>query len=342
MSPFAKFAAGSLMATLLLGVSATGTAPANDRTLKGEKISLIGDVDLDGDGASDREMFHKVLQAAGIEVEVEVNDSGERQGETLSAETKFLVIGDIPDSRLKRNRAEREQVEKVMGQLRDLRKEARLRGVRIISLNDFLEFIGQPKANLAPVQTTPPRIDFRQLKPAEARIETALNEATEISFVDTSLRDALDYIEDLHNFEIFLDHQEILDSGVDLQMLRVSLELSGVTLESALNRMLEPLKLDYLIDDELLVVTTRAKAAEHREVRVYNLEFLRPLIGEIDFDDSAEVERHTKVIQDAVAWNAAGPGVTISLTPAGLVVRHNQRTHREIVELLNQLHRAAE
>ncbi len=329
-----------------------------NRSHAGESIALIGEVDLDGDGKSDLPMFFELLKAAGIKLADIVDGAGKRAAEKLGEETKFLVLGGIPDARLKRNRTEREQAEKVMEQLRELRKEARLSGVRMISLNDFLDYIGQPKANLNPDWEKPRPIDVRQLKPAEARIESALSEATEISFVDTSLRDALDFIEKLHNITVLINEPEIVADGGSVDQT-VNVELSGGTLASALNRILQPMELDYVLKDEVLMITTGNKAEEWQDLRVYPRRWLVAAWEEDSRTEAAE-EKLLKSIRDAVGgeWEtlptAAPPpapgtnpvvqkrGGTMSLTPAGLVVRHNQRTHREIVGLLNQLHRAAE
>ena len=64
------------------------------------------------------------------------------------------------------------------------------------------------------------------------------------------------------------------------------------------------------------------------------------------FNSSPEnVEKLTKTIKEAVdgSWKSEKEdGGTMSLTPAGLVVRQNQRTHREIENLVDQLRRANE
>lgn len=317
-----------------------------NRSHAGESIAFIGDVDLDGDGKSDREMFFELLKAAGIKHPIVVDDTGQRAGEKLTGETNFLVVGDIPrDIRLKRTRNEREQFKKVMNHLKDLRKEARLNGVRIVSLNDFLEYIGEPKASRIPDPDAPPPVDFRQHSPNEVRIEASLHEVTEISFVDTSLRDALDYIEDLHNIEILINASEITGDGGSVDQ-QVSLELSGVALESALNRMLEPLNLDYIVKDEVLMITTATKASEWLELRVYPRSSLASAWGDIDPSDKAAEETLLKSIQEAVSgtWKSekVQNGGTMSLTAAGLIVRQNQRTHREIANLLEQLRKASD
>lgn len=318
-------------------------SPQPPRSHAGEKIALVGDIDLDGDGKSDREMFHKLLREAGIKISGEVDDAGDRTGDKLSEGTKFLVVGSIPAVPGGRRNPEFERVAKAMDHLKDLRKEASLSGVRMVSLNDFLDYIGQPKANPVPDPEKPRPKDFRQRPASEVRIEAALHEQTEISFVETSLKDSLDFIKDLHNIPVIIREAEITEDGGSADQ-RVNIEFSGGKLESALDLMLQPLGLDYLIDKEVLLITTTTKAAEHRELRVYNLDDFLPMFDNVPLKDEKITERMVSAIQKAVGgtWDPEKPSGTMSLTGAGLVVRTNQRTHREIENLIEQLRRAEE
>jgi hypothetical protein len=166
-----------------------------------------------------------------------------------------------------------------------LRRSFRLRARRA---DQFLETLHQVELSHIPFPDEPPvrfppaavwqalterrrkwaNVDLRKDSPNEVRIQTALDEQTEISFIDTSLRDALDYIEDLHNFDILLMEPEIVADGGSVDQT-VNLELSGVKLRSALKLMLQPMELDYVIADEVMQVTTATKAGEKMSTRVY-------------------------------------------------------------------------
>lgn len=166
-----------------------------------------------------------------------------------------------------------------------LRRAFRLRARRA---DQFLETLHQVELSHIPFPDEPPirfppaavwqalterrrkwaNVDLRRNSPNEVRIQTALDEQTEISFVDTSLRDALDYIEDLHNFDILLMEPEIVADGGSVDQT-VNLELSGVKLRSALKLMLQPMELDYVIADEVMQITTANKAGERMSTRVY-------------------------------------------------------------------------
>lgn len=107
--------------------------------------SFVGVLDMNGDGKSDRELLHSVLQNAGAKIEVEVNDKGERIPEdgALSVRTKFLVIGEIEDPTEYPGYDDKQQeIQKVMEERSKLMSEARRQGIRVVNFPDFLSYIG--------------------------------------------------------------------------------------------------------------------------------------------------------------------------------------------------------
>lgn len=116
-----------------------------------EQFSVVGALDLDRDGRSDRELFHQIVATAGAAIDNEVDDDGNRtpEGNFINERTKFLVLGDIPDISQLANEEDRKKAQAIQNHLKDMRKEARLSGTRIVSLNDFLAYIGyKPKRRL--------------------------------------------------------------------------------------------------------------------------------------------------------------------------------------------------
>lgn len=115
-----------------------------------EYFSFVGTPDIDNDGTSDRKLLHEIIKIAGAEIDNEVDEAGNRTGDGITEQTKFLVLGDIPDpAKFAEGAPEKANALRVSQQLKDLRKEARLNGVRIINMNDFLSFIGyKPKRRL--------------------------------------------------------------------------------------------------------------------------------------------------------------------------------------------------
>lgn len=111
-------------------------------------------------------------------------------------------------------------------------------------------------------------VDLKKSSSNEKRIQKALTETTEVSFTDNPLEEALNYLEDLHHIEIWIDKQALQDEGVATDQ-QVTLVMTGISLRSALRLILEPLGLTYIIEDEVMKITTQAKADEKMSTRVY-------------------------------------------------------------------------
>jgi hypothetical protein len=112
---------------------------------RSEYFAFVGLIDFDKDGKSDRETLHRLLKGARAEIELEVTDEGVREPADgkLSENTKFLVLGDVPDpSRFAAQDERRPQIEAIMSQRKALRDEATAAGVRIVSLSDFMAYMG--------------------------------------------------------------------------------------------------------------------------------------------------------------------------------------------------------
>lgn len=106
-----------------------------------EVFAVAGLIDFDGDGQSDRDLLHAVIQASGGRVEYELKDDGTRTGGKLSGDTKFLVKGDIPEERtgLEKEQAIAKNLQETYAEMKE---EARGMGVREVKLHDFLAWVG--------------------------------------------------------------------------------------------------------------------------------------------------------------------------------------------------------
>ncbi|QDT38035.1 hypothetical protein [Stratiformator vulcanicus] len=104
--------------------------------------------------------------------------------------------------------------------------------------------------------------------PNEQRIRAALEEETRAQFPSTPLRDAIDFLSDYHDINILIDERALLDDGIDSDQ-EIDLVLDGITLRSALKLMLKPLNLTYVIEDEVMKITTQTVADDTLSTRVY-------------------------------------------------------------------------
>ena len=103
-------------------------------------------------------------------------------------------------------------------------------------------------------------IDLAAKGSAEEKIYAALDDPTQIEFVEVPLQDVMDYLEDLHSIQIELDVRSLSDVGITSDT-PVTRNLKGISLRSAMRLMLKELDLDYVVDDEVLLITTPEEAS---------------------------------------------------------------------------------
>jgi hypothetical protein len=109
--------------------------------------------------------------------------------------------------------------------------------------------------------------------PTTQRTLKSLGEATEVSFTDNPLDEALSYIEELHAIDVWLDKSALQNEGITSDS-PVTLELTGVSLNTALHKLLEPLGLAHAVTDSGLVITTVEGAAKHPLTATYDVSTL--------------------------------------------------------------------
>ena len=128
---------------------------------KGKKlqIAVVGTLHFHGNPASDREEFHRLTSAAGIDIVLEVDDQANLVGplgETVSADeipdrissaTRFLVVGNRGDIATA-DEAQRVIYEKAELLQGELLKAAENNGVYVLSLASFLDLMGYSRKQL--------------------------------------------------------------------------------------------------------------------------------------------------------------------------------------------------
>ena len=76
------------------------------------------------------------------------------------------------------------------------------------------------------------------------------------------------YFAELHNITILINSNDLGEEGLTVDE-PVNVSLSGIKLKSAMNIILKPIGLTYLIEDEVMKITTIVKADEILSTRVY-------------------------------------------------------------------------
>jgi tetratricopeptide (TPR) repeat protein len=111
-------------------------------------------------------------------------------------------------------------------------------------------------------------MDLQERNPAERRIESALRSPTQLEFIDTPLRDVIEYLKDYHQIEIQIDQRALDDVAITTDT-PVTRNLKGISLKSALRLLLRELDLQYIIQDEVLLITTPEVADTLLITKVY-------------------------------------------------------------------------
>lgn len=114
----------------------------------GEAFSIVGIMDLNGDGKDDRDLLEQAVATAGAVIDNDVSVDGilriykkEELKPRMNEKTKFLVLGKMPEVADVVD-VEREALMKMHGFKKDLEDMARERGVRVLGMGDFLNYIG--------------------------------------------------------------------------------------------------------------------------------------------------------------------------------------------------------
>lgn len=105
------------------------------------------------------------------------------------------------------------------------------------------------------------------------RLRRALDETTEVSFIDNSLTDSLMYLSELHGIPFLLDIKSLERNGISSES-QVTLDLTGVPLKFVLNEMLKDLQLNYIVGETGILVTTQKVYRATTTVRIYNVKDL--------------------------------------------------------------------
>jgi hypothetical protein len=138
---------------------------------------------------------------------------------------------------------------------------------------------------------------------AEERIQQALADDTRLEFIETPLTDVVTFLKELHDIPIEIERKALDAVGVGSDVW-VTRNLKGISLASALRLMLNDLDLTYVIEDEVLLITTRERAEASAQVRVYNV---APLL-----QDGLTAEELADALRDVLGTSSDRPDGALS------------------------------
>ena len=172
---------------------------------------------------------------------------------------------------------------------------------------------------------------------AEKRIEEELEKLTEVRFDETPLSEVVGYLRERHHLNIWLDRRGLEEAGVSIEH-PVTLSLTDVHLVSVLNLVADSLKLEWLIQDEVLKITSASRALDLAETRTYDVQNL------LDAGHgSDELLEAVLTCIEPFSWMQTGEGRgTLAISGGVLICRHTQRVQDQIDVLLSDLDEIAD
>jgi len=111
-------------------------------------------------------------------------------------------------------------------------------------------------------------VDLANPNQAEKAIREAMKSPTLLDFIETPLSEVVDYLKKYHKIEIQLDKKALDDLGVSSDT-PITISLQGVSLRSALRLLLKQHQLTYVIQDEVLLITSPEEAENRLVTKVY-------------------------------------------------------------------------
>ncbi|MBX3444948.1 MAG: VWA domain-containing protein [Planctomyces sp.] len=130
-------------------------------------------------------------------------------------------------------------------------------------------------------------VDLHKNSPNEERIYQALDQSVNFQFIGTTLEEVMRYIETENNITIRLDVNKLQEAGIGPDS-EIQLVISGISLRAALKLMLENVQgveLAYVIDNEVMKITTKDDADLIQQTRVYPVgdlaisPIMQPMLG---------------------------------------------------------------
>ncbi|RIK81536.1 MAG: hypothetical protein DCC68_08395 [Planctomycetota bacterium] len=125
-------------------------------------------------------------------------------------------------------------------------------------------------------------VDLQKKGSAEEKIFRALGENADFQLIQMPLRQFAEQIEQQHKIQVEIDNKGLIDAGLDPETMEINRDLRGISLRSALRLILKELELTYVVQNEVLLITTPDKAGTVLTTKVYPVADLVLAIRNID------------------------------------------------------------
>ena len=180
---------------------------------------------------------------------------------------------------------------------------------------------------------------------ARSRIETALSRTIEMKYKQTPLNEIVDDLAKRLAIPIRVDQLALGELGINGNMpvsISVTNGTAGHRLHSALKRIDQ--ELTFIIDEEILIVTTEEVASERLEIMIYPVLDLVERTGNPNGIKNLDFDTVIQIITTTVgpdSWEEAGGAGRVSEyeSLAALVVAQTDDVHQDTLALLTELRR---
>ncbi|HUE69965.1 MAG TPA: permease prefix domain 1-containing protein [Pirellulaceae bacterium] len=213
---------------------------------------------------------------------------------------------------------------------------------------------------------------------AHQKIQAALDREVEFDFLDLPLTEVAEHIAKTNGFPVILATSTLADAAIT-EDTPVTNRIKGISLRSALRLMLGELNLTYVIENEVLAITTPEDADLRLVTRVYDVRELlametppgsipalkpkadeKPSSGESgdkppakeapsggfgskrpELSDADRLINLITTVCEPDSWDYVGGPGTADEYKGLITISQTREIHEEVERLLNMLHRAA-
>jgi serine/threonine protein kinase/multidrug efflux pump subunit AcrA (membrane-fusion protein) len=197
-----------------------------------------------------------------------------------------------------------------------------------------------PGSQSAATGEAPAGVDIFGTSPKMKRIRAALAEPTVIDLDNKSFANVIDYLKQRHKIEIQFDHKALQEAGFDINK-QVTIHVRAPTLRSVLRLLLRAENLTYVIQDDVLLITTTDEAGNKPTTMVYpvgDLVLPQGASSAEDADFDSLINMITSTVQPTTWKKAGGPGtISASKSSRTLVLSQTEEVHEDVAKLLETL-----
>lgn len=137
----------------------------------------------------------------------------------------------------------------------------------------------------------------------EERIEKALSRPSELDVREQPLKDVIATIEQMAKVPVILSVKKLEEAAINMDT-PVTFNVKGISLKSALRLMLGELRLVYIVEDEVVQITTPEDAGSRLHIRVYDCRELLTMPG--TKDGAPKAAGNVEAVPNGVASTVAG------------------------------------